>query len=116
MMSWILHKKTMKNLRMWYREHASVTNVLEGQAIYLDDSSALLSCTGLATLSAASLPTPACLSPGTEQIFRRPAQAFFALAQLNYSSPVKAHRFAAPLRESDVRLQQRIAQDMRGIK
>ena len=111
-----VHKKTMKNLRMWYREHASVTNVLEGQAIYLDDSSALLSCTGLATLSAGVTADPCLLVARNGADIRRPAQAFFALAQLNYSSPVKAHRFAGPLRESDVRLQQRIAQDMRGIK
>ena len=101
---------------MWYRERGSVTNVLEGQAIYLDDSSALLSCTGLATLSAGVTADPCLLVARNGADIRRPTQAFFALAQLNYSSPAKAHRFAGPLRESDVRLQQRIAQDMRGIK
>jgi hypothetical protein len=43
-------------------------------------------------------------------------RAFFALSQLNYSSPSKAHRYAQPLRETDVLLQQRLAQDMRGIR
>lgn len=111
-----VHKQTMKHLRMWYRDSGTVTNVLEGQAIYLDDSSALVSCTGLATLSSAVTAEPCLLAAKNGAKIRKPVQAFFALAQLNYSNPTKAHRFAGPLRESDVRLQQRIAQDMRGIK
>jgi hypothetical protein len=50
------------------------------------------------------------------QDIRRVARAYFALAQLNYSSPGKAQCDAHPLRETDARLQQRMAQDMRGIK
>ena len=47
---------------------------------------------------------------------RRPTQAFFALSQMNYSTPGKAHRYAQPLRETDAQLQRRMDQDMRGIK
>ena len=47
---------------------------------------------------------------------RRPTQAFFALSQMNYSTPGKAHRYAQPLRETDAQLQRRTDQDMRGIK
>jgi hypothetical protein len=47
---------------------------------------------------------------------KKAARAFFPLARLNYSSPSKAHRYAHPLRETDVLLRQRLAQDMRGIR
>src|SRR5262249_24848375 len=46
-----VHKKTVKNLRMWDLSGGCV-NVLEGQTIYLDERTALLCCTGAATLSA----------------------------------------------------------------
>ena len=46
-----VHKKTVKNLRMWLPQSQSRVNVLEGQAIYLDGEAALLSCTGSTTLS-----------------------------------------------------------------
>jgi hypothetical protein len=111
-----VHKKTVKNLRMWDVCGVGCANVLEGQAIYLDGRTALLCCTGVATLSAGVTADPCMLVMREGGDIRGAAQAFFALSQLNYSSPSKAHRYAQPLRETDVRLQQRLAQDMRGIK
>ena len=47
---------------------------------------------------------------------RRATRGFFALAQLNYTSPSKAHRYVQPLRETDAELQRRMAMDMGRMK
>jgi hypothetical protein len=101
---------------MWDLGGGGCANVLEGQAVYLDGRTALVCCTGAATLSAGVTADPCMLVMREGNDIRRAAHTFFALAQMNYSSPSKAHRFAQPLRETDVRLQQRLAQDMRGIR
>lgn len=111
-----VHKKTVKNLRMWLPHSQSRVNVLEGQAIYLDGEAALLSCTGSTTLSRTVTADPCLLMVRQGKDVRRAARAFFALSQLNYSSPSKAQRYAHPIRETDSRLQQRMAEDMRGVK
>lgn len=111
-----VRKKSVKNLRMWYRTSQRYANVLEGHCIYLDDSSALICCTGAATLGPHVTAEPSILSAKEGTDIAKAARAYFALAQLNYSSPNKAHRLAQPLRESDIRLSQRTAQDMRGIR
>jgi hypothetical protein len=111
-----VRKKSVKNLRMWYRTSQRHANVLEGHCVYLDETSALVSCTGAATLGSHVTAEPSILSVREGTDIRKAARAYFALAQLNYSSPNKAHRLAQPLRESDIRLRQRTAQDMRGIR
>jgi hypothetical protein len=111
-----VHKKTAKNLRMWLPQGQSRVNVLEGQAVYLDGEAALLSCTGSTTLSRTATADPCLLMLRQGKDVRRAARAFFALSQLNYSSPSKAQRCAHPIRETDARLQQRMAEDMRGVK
>ncbi len=111
-----IHKKTVKNLRMWLPQGQSRGNVLEGQAIYLDGGASLLSCTGAATLSRKATADPILLVLRRGRDVRRAARALFALSQLNYSSPSKAQRYPYPIRETDSRLQQRMAEDMRGVK
>jgi hypothetical protein len=111
-----VHKKTVKNLRIWESVGSGCENVLEGRTVYLDDATALLCCTGAATLPRGATADPCMLVMREGSDIRKAARAFFALSQLNYSSPSKAHRYALPLRETDVLLQQRLAQDMRGIR
>jgi hypothetical protein len=111
-----VHKKTVKKLRMWLPQGHGRVNVLEGQAIYLDGDTALLSCTGAATLSRTATADPCLLVLRQGRELRRATRAYYALSQLNYLSPGKAQRFAHPIRETDSRLRQRMAEDMRGIK
>lgn len=111
-----VHKKTMKHLRMWRPQGLGRVNVLEGQAIYLAGDAVLLSCTGATTLSQSATADPCLLVLNRGKDVRRVARAFFALSQLNYSNPSKAQRYAHPIRETDCRLQQRMAEDMRGVK
>jgi len=111
-----VHKQTVKNLRMWYPIRPQCSNVLEGHAAYLEQHTSLVSCTGAATVSPGATADPCMLVSRDGVDVRRPTQAFFALAQMNYSTPGKAHRYAQPLRETDAQLQHRMDQDMRGIK
>jgi hypothetical protein len=111
-----VHKQTVKNLRMWYPFGSECSNVLEGHAIYVDPHTSLVSCTGAATLPPTATADPCVLVARDGVDIRRPTRAFFALAQLNFSTPSKAHRYAQPLRETDAQLQHRLDQDMRGIR
>lgn len=109
-------KRSVKNIRIWRRADTRVRNVLEGQALYLDDRTAVVSCTGAATLPARGTAEPIVLQAHNAGDIRRIARGVFALSQLNYSSPAKAHRYPQPLREVDVELRDRVDHDMRGIK
>jgi hypothetical protein len=111
-----VHKKTVKGLRMWYPVRELFSNVLEGQAVYLDNRRVLVSCTGMATLPPNITAEPCLLDAHGDADIRRVARGFFSFAQLNYSTPNKAHRCALPIHLTDEELRQKLAQDMRGIK
>jgi len=112
-----VHKRTAKHLRGWENTGKECMNVLEGQAVYLPDGrTAVVWCTGRATLPPHVTAEPCMLVATGEADIRRATRGYFALSQLNYSSPAKAYRCAQPLHESDARLQQRVAEDTRGVK
>jgi hypothetical protein len=111
-----VHKRTVKGLRLWSIDEGRIQNALEGHAVYLDERTALVACTGAATLAFHQTVDPCLLVAHGEAEIRRVSRAYHALAQLNYTNPAKARRLAQPLWESDARLQQRIAQDMRDIR
>lgn len=112
-----VHKRSVKRLRMWENAEGRIRNVLEGQAIYLPDgATALICCTGRATVGDDATPEPCMIVARDGADIRRISRAVFALSQFNYTSPAKANRLALPLRESDQRLQQRVAEDTRGVK
>jgi hypothetical protein len=81
-----VHKKTVKNLRIWEPAGGGCENVLEGRAVYLDEGTALLCCTGAATLSRGATADPCMLVMREGADVRKAARAFFVLSQLNYSS------------------------------
>ncbi|GMU82445.1 MAG: hypothetical protein AMXMBFR47_23160 [Planctomycetota bacterium] len=114
-----VHKKTVKHARMWRYRLAttpSAENTLEGQAIYITRTTALVACTGAATVSRNATADPCMLVAHDGSDLRRGVKGFFALSQLNFTSPSKAYRYAQPLRDSDEVLRDRVARDMRGIK
>ncbi len=111
-----VHKKTVKGLRLWYPAAGGADNVLEGHAVYPTDDTALVSCTGAATLSRDVTAEPCLLILRHGKDVRKVAAAFFAMAQMNYASPNKAHRAAYPLWATDERLRRRVAQDMRELR
>lgn len=109
-------KKSVKNLRLWVAGSDGAANVLEGQAVYPDDQTAVICCTGAGTLGGHGTAEPIVVRAHAGCSIRRAAAGVFALSQLNYSSPTKAHRYAQPLREVDAALRGRVDRDMRGIK
>jgi hypothetical protein len=112
-----VHKKTVKGLRTWYLGAGGrAENVLEGHAVFPRKDTALVCCTGAASLSKKVTVEPVMLILKQGNNMRKVATAFFAMAQLNYSSPNKAHRLAYPLSATDERLQRRVAQDMRELR
>jgi hypothetical protein len=110
------HKKTVKGLRAWRPASGGAGNLLEGHALYPAADTALVCCTGAATLSQGVTAEPCLLVLREGDDIRKVASAFFAMAQLNYSSPNKAQRLAYPLWATDERLRRRVAQDMRDLR
>ena len=111
-----IHKKTVKNLRMWFLRVRAAGMSWRARQFTWTGGPLLLSCTGAATLSRKATADPILLVLRRGRDVRRASRAFFALSQLNYSSPSKAQRYPYPIRETDSRLQQRMAEDMRGVK
>jgi hypothetical protein len=109
-------KKSVKHVRMWMALSGTAANVLEGQVIYPDDRTAILCCTGAATLPDRGTAEPIIIRGHTGCDIRRAAAGVFALSQLNYSSPTKANRYPQPLRELDAVLRDRADRDVRGMK
>jgi hypothetical protein len=108
-------KRTVKDLRMWCAER-NCANVLEGRAVYLGADTALLCCTGAASLPERATAEPCRLVVRKGGDIRRAAAAVFALAQHNYLSPKTAYREAQPVRDLDRELEQRIAMEVRGLR
>jgi hypothetical protein len=112
-----LLKSSTKDLRIWRRRGEERSNVLEGHAVLLDEVTALVCCTGAATLGGRGTAEPIVLKAADDTMsLLRLAQGTFAFAQLNFSSPGRAHREPLPVRELDAALAERVAQDTRGIK
>ncbi|UCC31315.1 MAG: hypothetical protein JSU86_03380 [Phycisphaerales bacterium] len=109
-------KKSVKNVRLWIAGCDGASNVLEGQAVYPDEQTAIICCTGAGTLGSRGTAEPIVVRAHDGCNIRRAASGVFALSQLNYSSPTKAHRYPQPLREVDAMLRGRVDRDMRGIK
>ena len=111
-----LLKHSVKHIRTWRHSGNRITNVLEGQTVYLDEDTAILHCTGEATLGGRGTSDPLIIEAQSDGDIRRIVRGVFALSQLNYASPAKAQREPAPIKELDASLKDRIAHDMRGIK
>ncbi len=109
-------KKSVKSLRMWLADGDTAANVLEGQAVYPDEHTAVICCTGAGTLGERGTAEPIVVRAHDGCNVRRAVAGVFALSQLNFSSPTKAHRYPQPLREVDAMLRGRVDRDMRGIK
>lgn len=112
-----LLKTSTKDMRVWRRREDDRSNVLEGQALVLTPRTALVCCTGAATLRGTGTAEPLVLKAADDTTdLTRLANGVFAFAQLNYSSPSHAYREPLPVKELDAALAERVAQDTRGIK
>jgi len=111
-----VQKHSQRGVRLWNPCGEGAQNVLEGQAIYPNKNTAIVCSTGAASLSADMTADPCVLICQDGTNIRQATRAFYALAQLNYSTPSKAHRLAQPLREVDAILEDCQMRNMRGIR
>ena len=112
-----IHKESLKPIRLWELEpDGRIANPLEGTAIVVNEKMALLTTTGAATLhqGTAEPVMLAATSCGTDVL--RAAEAVFAVAQLNWSSPRVAQRLPLPLKRTDDELRARAAQEVRRLR
>jgi hypothetical protein len=111
-----VHKHSMRGIRFWRPDGPSALNVIEGQAIYPSNQVAYVCCTGAATLSPGMTADPCVLVARGDADVKRATRAYFGLAQLNFSTPSRAHRLAQPLREVDAILTDCQMRNMRGVR
>jgi hypothetical protein len=111
-----VQKHSLRGVRLWAPDSDGARNVLEGTAVYISSRVAYICCTGAACLSEDVTADPSVLicQEGTD--IQRVSRAYASLAQLNYSTPSKAHRLAQPLREVDAILEDCQRRNMRGIR
>lgn len=110
------HKTNRSNVRFWNTHNSKIENVLEGHALYLNESTSIVSCTGAASIPKNSTADPIMLKALDGADIRRINHCFFALSQLNYLSPSKAYKFPQPLKEVDDILKYRQSIDMRNLR
>lgn len=112
-----IRKDSLKSLRMWEIEATGeVTNALEGTAVRLCDTMALLTTTGRATLHQGTAEPLLLTGEGNSESLLRAAGDVFAGAQLNWASPAMAQRLPLALKRTDSELKARAAQEVRRLR
>ena len=110
-----VHKYQGKGLRLWDVGQNGISNVLEGTALRLDSGSALICCTGAATLHRLTA-EPLLLMCREQGNIDKISQHFFVNAQFNFSSPSVAQRLTLGLKRTDEELGARAAQEIRRVR
>jgi hypothetical protein len=104
-------------VRIWEVDAAGrVENPLEGTAVQVTSNSVVLTTTGQATLHQGAAHPLLLIGNGGGDQTMDAAEAFFAGAQLNWSSPRVAQRLLLPLKRTDEELVARAAQEIRRIR
>lgn len=111
-----LHKRSLKNIRMWNIDHGRASNVLEGTGISLDQDTFVLCTTGDATLRQGTARPITIVGDGHHQDLSDVAFSAFTSAQLNWSSPDVAQQLPLPLKRTDEELDARMSQEIRRVK
>ena len=110
-----LHKRSLKNIRLWTVDGRRVSNVIEGAGIHLNPDTFVLCPTGDATLTQGTANPVAIVGNGYHLDLSEAAYSLFASAQLNWSSPDVAQRLPLPLKRTDEELETRMSQEIRRI-
>ena len=112
------HKRSVKRIRMWFKDHAGqISNVPESTAFAIDSKTVVLANTGAATLSQGTA-EPVMLVAHRDDI-----DDMFAITQdvhsathLNWSNPRVAQRLPIALKRTDEELTNRAGQEIRRIR
>ena len=111
------HKSISKNIRTWERTSENeVMQILEGKAIIIDKNIVVLNTTG-APSRYQGTSDPVMLVGQSENIdMAQATKAVYTSTHLNYSSPSVAQRLPIELKRTDDELNNRAAQEIRGLK
>jgi hypothetical protein len=112
-----VHKQSLKYLRFWDVDaNGTVINPVEGTAVQLSANTILLATTGQATVRQGTAEPLMLVADGRCANVTQPAEAVFAGAQLNWSSPSVAQRLPLALKRTDEELRNRADQEIRRIR
>ena len=111
------HKRSVKRIRMWFKNHArNISNVREGIAFMLDARTVVLANTGAATLSQGTAEPIMLVAHQDDVNISAIAQDLHSTTHLNWSNPRIAQRLPIALKRTDEELTNRAAQEIRRIK
>ena len=111
------HKRSVKRIRMWFKNHArDISNVREGIAFMLDARTVVLANTGAATLSQGTAEPIMLVAHQDDVNISAIAQDVHSATHLNWSNPRIAQRLPIALKRTDEELTNRAAQEIRRIK
>jgi len=112
-----VHKQSLKYARFWeVGINGTAVNPMEGRAVQLSAKVILLATTGQATLHQGTAEPLMLVGNGQCANISEPAEAVFAGAQLNWSSPCVAQRLPLALKRTDEELRSRADQEIRRIR
>ena len=111
------HKSIAKNLRLWEKMEGNVVEqILEGEALVLDNRTVVLTTTGAPTRYQGTT-APIMLVGRSDGIdMDRVTAAVYASTHLNFSNPNVAQRLPLELKRTDDELKSRDSQEIRRIR
>ena len=111
------HKSSVKKPRLWEKMGRDrVEQILEGEAVILDNRTIVLTTTGAPTLRQGTA-APVILVGRSDDIdMVRVTEAVYASTHLNFSSPSVAQRLPLELKRTDEALTSRDSQEIRRIR
>lgn len=109
-------KKSLKDIRLWQHDEATLDNVLEGTALFVDKRTVVLANTGAATLHQGTVEPLVLTAPDVSVDMLKVVNDVFSTAQLNWSSPRAAKRLPIAISRADQELETRRAQEIRGLR
>ena len=112
-----LRKESLKAIRIWdVDQDSNASNPLVGAGICLNKNMLVMATTGRPTLSQGTAEPVMIINNGQCPNLLDAAQAFFAGAQLNWSSPRVAQRLHIGMKRTDDDLKTRFAQEIRRLR
>ena len=111
------HKSIAKNLRTWERtKDNAVFQILEGEAVPLDNNTVVLNTTGEPTRYQGTADPVLLVGRSRNINMDQVVKAVYASTHLNYSNPNVAQRLPLELKRTDDELINRASQEIRGLK
>ena len=111
------HKSSMKNPRLWDKASENgIMQILEGEAVFLDNHTVVLATTGAPTLHQGTAVPIVLVGRSASIDMVRVTKAVYASTHLNFSNPNVAQRLPLELKRTDDELKRRDSQEIRRIQ